>query len=208
MHAPLVRALIEKPDTTAGLVERLAIGRTAAYRIVNALHSRLRLIHICEWRLKPRAWPVPVFAFGAGLDVPPPEMALYGRRSRYTARERTAPAPVSLIVFASLVRALSEPRAVDELVEITGANICTIRRAVRVLHAERLIRIARYEAPGGRATGGLTRLWQWAPGQRDANRPRRKPKREINRRHRERMAEGNRSAALLLAISPMFGMAA
>lgn len=182
-YARIVRALIDEPCTVLRLQERVTLGHTAAYRIVQALHQRLHLVRIAGWHQAPYHRPLPIYAFGEGPDAPAPRLTTKGKPARFRQpAPKNDPAPPNLLAFVNLLRALDEPRSAIELAELAGIDYVTARRAIKVLRSLGLVRIARYEAAVN-GTGMQVRLYAFAIDARDANKPAPIGRKEVNRRY-------------------------
>lgn len=133
--------------------------------------------------------PVPVWAFGEGKDAPPPKAS---RHCMFTAARRPRP---SVIAFASIVHALSEPSTLTQVLEETGTNIGNTRAIIQFLRSLRLVRIHSWERREF-VGGSPARRFVFAVDKADAPRPHRLPDIERWRRYYNR-AKARKLAARL-----------
>jgi hypothetical protein len=166
-YAFLCAMLREQPDTARGLEHRARLGHVAAYRFVMTLHA-MKEAHICGWKVVPKSPVLPIFAFGPGVDMPPPAVRPNGRpvQSVNMPERRLCP---GVMAFVQLKRALETPADRTELMEVTGLHFSTITGALDVLVALNLAHISTWmdRRQGGAALMNV----EWGPGE-NANRPR------------------------------------
>lgn len=180
-YVAILRLFVDAPTTVAGVVAS-GVGATAAKRITKALHT-MRLIHIAHWIVLPHMPVHPAFSFGNRPDAPLEVVRPNGRPASPRPKA-TAGLPCDLVAFRSLIAALQTPASVTEACERTGMCWTPVDRALRALHAHRLIRVAAWRIkPQG---GPYVPLYQFAIDQDDAPKPP-ATKQARNARYRQRV---------------------
>lgn len=184
-YAALLRKIIDKPDTTNGLIARTGFGHTMIRRVVPSLHA-LRVIHIKAWKFATKAPPQPVFAFGDDPDAAPPLHRPNGRPIQAVRTAFVKRHPVELVAFVSLVRALAIESEQAEILAVTGLSWNCVTAAIAAMRRLRLVRIRswRWREQGGAPIPS----YQWALAGSDAPRPEPAGRAAVNRRYREARA--------------------
>lgn len=144
-YAHLSAILAEQPASVLAFVERSGLRKQSAYRYLMSMHT-LGWAHISAWELKPRAKPIPVFAFGPGADAAVPLKTASGKDVQ---SERPLPEGQlcpSIIAFCQILRAMDEaPVSRVELIECTGLDKWAVCQAVETLIAAGMARISGWE---------------------------------------------------------------
>lgn len=149
-YAFLCAMLRQQPCTAPELRECANLGHVAAYRFLMTMYA-LKRVHISDWRLCERMPVLPVFALGAGADVPPPAARPNGRRVLVVNMPRTRLC-AGVLAFVTLLRAIEVPSSRLEIVAATGLNHTTVQNALDALVGLNLAHIAMWlDRPQGGA---------------------------------------------------------
>lgn len=178
-YVPLLAAM---PGTIVEIGERTGVCQTTAYKLVREFH-RLGIVHrsgLVPGKL--RSTPRPIWSSGPGVDVP----VKRERRARVVRPQ--------VIAFASVIKALAEPRTIAELSDETGVCRGVISAIVKALRARRLSHVGEWE----RRHGCPIARHVWGRGG-DARRPRVQTKRELNARHNPASVAKRRMLRLIRA---------
>ena len=194
-YARILRCLIIKPATTRDVMRRCKLGRTAAIRIMPALHA-MGLTYIHSWVAEYRAPMAPVYAFGSKPDAPLPTVRPNGKPVTGSPPNRGPVAlPPELVAFRCMLRALEAPSSIAEIRDATGIDERWLRVVIKGMRDLRMVRVSFWI---NRASGGApVPYFEFAINTADAPRP--APVRgrvETNRRYRAGRAA--READLLI----------
>jgi len=188
-YARVFCALAE-PMTKPQLIGTGLLGKNAALRFVRALHEAGH-IRVCAWDVRPHQAPLPVWLAQPRRlgDAPCPTKRDNGRAIRFH-HPVASPQTINrlLHVFVQLLDALAiEPHSIGELARLTGCDDISVRKCLRALAAGKAVRVADWIMRRG--GGGGAPVPQYALGRGPvARRPPRTPRKEINRRFREKAA--------------------
>jgi len=199
-YARLYVDLVAAPATATAFRERNGLSRTGAYAFIIGLH-KLRRLRIVGWEQDPGRTPVPVYAVGLGVDVPPPARTPKGRLSKRDGPPmRAGRCSPALVAFEYVLRALESDRYnAADLAEAAAYGIAPIRAMLRVLHAAKLVHIAAWE----REPNSLRAAYAY--GRRpDAPKPPRTSRKVINARYWQKRQA---SATAVRLQSAAFGLA-
>lgn len=177
----ILAAIYREPLTVAGIRERVGVGRTAiGYFIAGARH--LRLVHIAGWQQEYNRPTLPMYAFGAGQDAPPPALRPTGKPIAGVRVSTICRPKPEVISCAAFLRAIADGATKVELAEHCGMSHCTVRLAIRALQRHRMVHVSAWiPTPGART---YTAVWQLGEG-RSAARPAPQPKTVIAKRWRD-----------------------
>lgn len=197
-YARILRLLLDKPDTTDGIIQRTGFGHTAIRRILPSLHT-LRVIYIAGWEFADRAPARPVFAVGSQPDAPAPDTRPNGRPVKAVRIAKVKRHPVELLAFVSILRALSDEHSKTELMHASGLSWHGTTAALKALRSLRLVRVRSW---AWREQGGpAIPSYEWAPDGRDADRPKPIGRVAVNRRYREARAAREAQSAICKALA-------
>lgn len=138
-YAHLGAMLRSTPCTAVQLKGLAQLGQAAAYRWLMSLHG-LGRVHIAGWQSRPRVPTVPVFAWGPGIDCPPPRLRPNGK----PVQAINLPAPrvcASLVAWEYLLRSIESPASRQEVKAATGLDNTTLQESLAALLAVGLAHI-------------------------------------------------------------------
>lgn len=130
-YAHLAAMMRDEPCTVVALQARAHLGHMAAYRFVMSLHQ-LQRAHIVGWEERPRVPLLPLFRFGPGVDVPPPQQRGNGRDVQRVNLPKLRLC-AAIIAFETLLRAIEVPSSRVEIVSATGLNKDTVQAGLDAL---------------------------------------------------------------------------
>lgn len=203
-YATIMAGLKAEPDSTSRLAARLGIDLDSTRRVIRQLHA-LKLIHICKWIPKMRGVhnaggiQAAVWAVGEGVDAAAPA-GTSGRPLTTLSAERPR-LKAEMLAFAEVWQLLaSGPLSTPEISNMTGIDRGAVRMLIHHMRRLKLARIAAYDPDMNFAPVALFTLG----AARDADRPKRMSREEINRRQRQR----DRSLSMLRATPRPFDLMA
>jgi hypothetical protein len=196
----LMAALRAEPATAIELRQRLGLSNTGVYAFLSAMRAFGRT-HVVGWVQRPRVRALPRYAFGPGVDVPPPTKTTNGRPVTRGGDLHVARRPgATLIVLGYALRALDDhPCSVDDICQATGLMRAAATRMLRALFKHGFVHIACWDVTDGttlrpcyRAGAGLNR-----------RRPARQPRKVTNAKYWARRRERLRFEAVQGALAAM-----
>lgn len=199
-YARIVATMIEQPRTVPEITEHLGgslINNVSL--LVWRLHA-MKLVHVAGWKSpKPRAMPMPVWAFGKGADAPhPPCFDGSPRLLVAGLPTKRLPMRVSAYTFGLLLIALADGHTVKSLCELLGLHRDWLYQVAIEMRRLHLIHIGGWEQQG-RGGGPDMPIYKLGD-KRDRDRRRLLTDQERGRRYRQRRAERERFHELAVAV--------
>ena len=148
-YAHLAAMMVQQPCTVLGLMRRAGLGHVAAYRFIATLHA-LRYAHVAGWEMEPGRNAMPLWAFGPGVDAPPPTHRPNGRPVQALRLPKRQVCP-GVLHFVQLLRAIETPASATEVQEATGMHHTPVREFLDAMQALELAHVPLW---GHRPQGG------------------------------------------------------
>jgi hypothetical protein len=203
-YAQIIRLLIDRPRSWVDVCAATNLyRRESAHKILYGF-ADAGLAHICGWEMDEDARSRrPLFAWGAGANVafpPRPGSVRLKELDGLRHRRRKVPPP-SLLLMIVAIRTLmnDEPQHGKGLAEKTGACNTTALLMLRAMKDQGLIYIDHFQDRG--VSGAGYPLYAWGPGEPDAVKPRRIPKRALSTKNNRNRAARTATSKLLHIIA-------
>lgn len=184
-YASLLRSIILEPATTSELSTRFETCRASISLVMRRLHAQ-DIVHVQGWVEGDAAYKMPAerWAYGEGLDMPPPALKSGGVRQRIVSARRV-PMKVEAYTFGLIVKALEEGHSIRSLCELLGLHRRGTDHLTAHMKSIRLVHISGWDASGAGCPGAIYRIGD----KRNVPRPKPQSLSEYNRRYRQKRAQ-------------------
>lgn len=147
-YASILGALVNGGATTGQIAAIMTFGgcvksnRLAINRLLRRLVA-MEVVHVSAWAREIGCLPCEVWALGPGLNAPlPPLIEGGGERTRL--KPKRLPMRSDTLLFGQIVLALRDGHSAIDLAELVGANVSTLYKLFKHMHALGLIRIVEW----------------------------------------------------------------
>ena len=193
LYARITRLLLDEPSTLSEIVAATGVIRSHMSLLLRRMHT-LDLVHVQTWR-PTHAFPVPVWAFGAGEDAPKPPSAVLVDDTA------TLQPNTELIAYKGMLRELTRGQSTAAAIaEYCGTHPRRTAEFLQHMHELRLVRVADWDRAD---SGWLSPAYVLSPrGGSDAKRPVRSENTQRYREYRAKRKARQQQEALLCALAP------
>ena len=184
-YVRLLAYINSSPGTIPQIAAGFGIGRDTAYKVLCRFHA-CGWLHVSGWSQQKKRKALPIYSFGKGDDVPPPQTTLKGLPVASSVKP-LAPTSVSseVIGLCALLDELESECSMPELCAATGINKDTITKAVKAMAEHKLIHVAALHPRAPGVGGRYMKHWKLGKGPNATMPPREKRQRENARRYRQ-----------------------